>query len=508
MSKTGENVILPSNAVFLVHKVGTSKAGHETQWETRTKAMRAAPGPNPVLSIRNNKNEAVRPKSDAAEGGSWEFVSYTPRKDQQPQKRAKERDPKRKRRVQSNISQSQKNQNTSLVSFKQDSNLLRNPDLLPPDLPVALVGHALLYINFYFHSIATGAYTLPCLLFNPAKRDWFPRMMQDEAWRCIILSLSASTLASLTASPSNYVDSHALLDEALRQLKSRVASGALPSDQTLGAISCLSMWSNEQGNLDKAWVHAKGLAELVKLRGGFSKISDGMRSKVYRGVFDIAVNSDMPPLLDDGLQGYPSSVIVSEDGSETEDSDIGTSECRISPHLSRIFDDVVQFSSTIDDAMARNIKLDTNQLYELVFGLYNRLLSCQSDTMSGCDNSLRICLILYIKSIVSHDSLSTTSSLLVKKLQASIKDCLDSHSSTPLTRWKLFVGGMAATDGTSEKQLFLQQLADTLTENEMKGEDGWESLQAELSSIVWTRPINEAAGHKLWLQMVETSPRL
>lgn len=67
--------------------------------------------------------------------------------------------------------------------------------------------------------------------------------MQDEAWRCIILSLSASTLASLTGSSSNYVDSHALLDEALRQLKSRVASGALPSDQTLGAISCLSMWS-------------------------------------------------------------------------------------------------------------------------------------------------------------------------------------------------------------------------------------------------------------------------
>lgn len=42
------------------------------------------------------------------------------------------------------------------------------------------------------------------------------------------------------------------------------------------------MFKNEQGNLDKGWVHAKGLAELVKLRGGFSKISDGMRSKVYR----------------------------------------------------------------------------------------------------------------------------------------------------------------------------------------------------------------------------------
>ncbi|TFB07256.1 hypothetical protein CCMA1212_001244 [Trichoderma ghanense] len=483
MSKAGESVILPSNAVFLVHKVGTSKAGHETQWETRAKAMRAAPDANPTASSANNKNDAVKTRSDAAGGASWEFVSYTPRKDQQLPRRPKEK--KRKRRVQNNNADSHRNENASLVSLEQDSKLLRNPNM-PQHLPVALVGHALLYINF------CKFLSIPCSL------DWFPRMMQDEAWRCIILSLSASTLATLTGSSSNYVDAHTLLDEALRQLKSRVASGALPSDQTLGAISCLSMWSNEQGNLDKAWVHAKGLAELVKLRGGFSKISDGMRSKIYRGVFDIAVNSDKPPLLDDGLRGFPNSEVVSEDG-------LDPSECRISPRLSSMFEDVVQFSSTIDDAMTQNVKLDTNYLYELVFGLYNRLLSCQSDSMSGCDNSLRICLILYIKSIVSHDSLDTTSTHLVKKLQASIQDCLDSHPSSPLARWKLFIGGMAATGGTSEKQWFLQHLAEALAENETEGEDGWESLQAELGSIVWSRPINEAAGHKLWLQIAENS---
>ena len=224
----------------------------------------------------------------------------------------------------------------------------------------------------------------------------------------------------------------------------------------------------------------------------------------FRGVFDIAVNSDRPPLLDDGLRGYPSGAIVSEDGSAADDSELDTSECRIPLRLSSMFDDVVQFSSTVDDAMTRNIKLDTNYLYQLVFGLYNRLLSCQSDDMSGCDNSLRICLILYIKSIVSHDNLNTTSTHLVRKLQASIQDCLDAHSSTPLTRWKLFVGGLAATEGTTEKQWFLQKLADTTAEKTLEGEDGWESLQAELGSIVWSRPINEGAGHRLWLQIVET----
>ena len=158
MSDKGENVILPSNAVFLVHKVGTSKAGRGTQWETRTKAMRAAPDPNPVLSIANSKNDTVKTKGDAAEGGaSWEFVSYTPRNVHQLPRRPKDKEPKRKRRVQKD-SNSHKNKNTSLVSVKQEPKLLRDPDLLPPDLPVALVGHALLYINF------CTFFSVPCSL--------------------------------------------------------------------------------------------------------------------------------------------------------------------------------------------------------------------------------------------------------------------------------------------------------------------------------------------------------
>jgi hypothetical protein len=39
---------------------------------------------------------------------------------------------------------------------------------------------------------------------------------------------------------------------------------------------------NGQGNYEKAWIHAQGLAELVKLRGGFATIDSRMRSKIYR----------------------------------------------------------------------------------------------------------------------------------------------------------------------------------------------------------------------------------
>lgn len=160
---------------------------------------------------------------------------------------------------------------------------------------------------------------------------------------------------------------------------------------------------------------------------------------------------------------------------------------------------MTQLNTVVDDAMTRNIKLDTDNLYESVFGLYNRLLSCQSDRMSDCDNSLRVSLILYIKSLTSNGRLNATSMNLVRKLQASIQGCL--HSPSPLTRWKLFIGSMAASDGTTEQQWFLEQSAAAMADNTMTGGDGWMAFQEELSSILWIKPVHEAAGYNLWLQI-------
>lgn len=145
MSNKGESVILPSNAVFLVHKVGSSKAGREIQWETRSKTMRAAPDPTPLATVSTSASKSVKAKSDAADGASWEFVSYKPRKDQQLPKRPKEL--KRRRR---NEGPTVSPKDQSIVTVKQQPKLSlpRNPSAISADLPVTLVGHALLYINF------------------------------------------------------------------------------------------------------------------------------------------------------------------------------------------------------------------------------------------------------------------------------------------------------------------------------------------------------------------------
>lgn len=143
MSNRGESVILPSNAVFLVHKVGGTKAGRASQWETRTKSMRVAPDLAPRISVAVDGNNESKSNASNTEGGSLEFVAYTPGKRQQSTKRPKE--VKRGRRAKRSVTPPK---DRSLVSVKMEPTLSRNPSPMPPELPVALVGHALLYINY------------------------------------------------------------------------------------------------------------------------------------------------------------------------------------------------------------------------------------------------------------------------------------------------------------------------------------------------------------------------
>lgn len=101
-----------------------------------------------------------------------------------------------------------------------------------------------LTFNQDFHIIATDAYPLSSLLlFNPAKQNWFPRMLADDVWRCIILSLAARTIAKMTKNSANLQDARSLLNEALRRLNYRMSTGYIQSDETLGAIACLANWS-------------------------------------------------------------------------------------------------------------------------------------------------------------------------------------------------------------------------------------------------------------------------
>ncbi|KAH0492100.1 hypothetical protein TgHK011_007067 [Trichoderma gracile] len=278
--------------------------------------------------------------------------------------------------------------------------LTLNPDLqsLSNSPSSLLAHHTILYINFCFHILASDAYPLSSLfLFNPAKQNWFPRMMVDDAWRCVNLSFAARTLAEMTNNSANLQDARILLSEALQRLSHRIAAGYAQTDETLGAIACLANWSNSMGDHEESWAHARGLAELVSIRGGVASVNTRLWSKIYRGILEIAVDSDNIPnthVVSDIIK--TPDVLCHEPNANV--SAMFPCSCQLSVEMAKIFHGLSVISAALQDAGMRQTKLDPEYVDSAVFGLLQRLLLSASQTMDPCHNAFRVCLILYIKS--------------------------------------------------------------------------------------------------------------
>ncbi|KAL7949329.1 hypothetical protein V8C42DRAFT_310612 [Trichoderma barbatum] len=517
MATYQENIIFPDKSLYLIHKIqdGTS-LGRTSQWKTRPKSLQVALKPSGISSGGSSKSIG---KGDGANTATIRFIDCSNQGNQLQKKKKKQSHARnlamfhilKQSTVRRPWSQPSKNagqmhripQHQVLRNHAPSLHEISNRDVLnlaipalSDRMPPSLSHHVILYINYYFHVIATDTYPLSSLLlFNPAKQHWFPHMLADDVWRYIILSFAARTIARITQNRVNLQDARSLLNEALQGLNHRMSTGYIQTDETLGAIACLANWSNSLGDHEKSWAHARGLAELVSLRGGLSNINERLRSKMYRGILEIAVDSDNIPntqLLSDlpevtGCSSSQTDAIVPAKLS---------CSCEVSIDLANNFYNISALSNALQDAMMRQTKLNPEYMDSAVFSLLQRLLLCASQKMSACHNAFRICLILYIKSLTcTPERFVITSTNLVKKLRSYMDNCL--LAPTPLTRWKLFMGCLTAADGTLEKEWFVSSLVECLPQD-MRGDDGQSALQNELSSVLWIEFVHGTHVNAIW----------
>lgn len=216
---------------------------------------------------------------------------------------------------------------------------------------------------------------------------------------------------------------------------------------------------------------------------------------IFSGILEIAVDSDNIPntqLLSDlveitgGSSGQVNAIVPAK----------LPCSCEISMDLASIFCDISSLSGALQDAMMRQTKLNPQYMDSAVFGLLQRLLLCTSQHMSACHNAFRICLILYIKSLTCTIArFVVTSTTLVKKLQSYMEGCL--LTPTRLTRWMLFMGCLAAADGTLEKKWFVSSLVECLSQD-MRGKDGQHVFQNELNSVMWIEFVHGKHTDAIW----------
>ncbi|KIX04814.1 uncharacterized protein Z518_05685 [Rhinocladiella mackenziei CBS 650.93] len=93
-----------------------------------------------------------------------------------------------------------------------------------------------------------------------------------------------------------FKDSDLLMKIILDRLNPRLNDGK-PSDATIGAVSCLALCENQRGNHSKWAMHAAGMSQMIRVRGGVSSIPEAMRMKIYRADIISAVDTLSTPHL-------------------------------------------------------------------------------------------------------------------------------------------------------------------------------------------------------------------
>ncbi|EXJ71377.1 uncharacterized protein A1O5_05184 [Cladophialophora psammophila CBS 110553] len=139
------------------------------------------------------------------------------------------------------------------------------------------------FMSYYPTRLATAMYPISRrvpLTYNPIETIWLPAIVTDEVSLHTIL-FSCATHFFMGSGHQTFKDSHLLMKVILNRLNRRLHDGKY-SDLTIGAVSCLALCENHLGNHQKWEMHAAGMSEMIRARGGFKAVRDVLHMKIYR----------------------------------------------------------------------------------------------------------------------------------------------------------------------------------------------------------------------------------
>ncbi len=216
------------------------------------------------------------------------------------------------------------------------------------------------------------------------------------------------------------------------------------------------------------------------------------------GILDVAVDLDMPSLISGCVP--PASVLQFSihNVPQTYVPTLLPWQLEMPQDLITIYQDISNLSHALGRAFRLQLPLDLHYFDGIIFNVQQRLLMNGAIDMSSVPGVVRVGLVLYIKSLKTPISLlPETSTFLVKKL-------FGFFASPPvlgdrLRIWLVFIGALAATEGTLEQRWFVKEVH-RLTSTRGGQEKRWLQIQEGLSSILWIAEIHEPVAKAIWLK--------
>lgn len=281
----------------------------------------------------------------------------------------------------------------------------------------------------------------------------------------------------------------------LERLNRRLHDGRL-SDATIAAVSCLALCENHAGNHKKWEMHAVGMSEMIRVRGGFSAIAAPMHMKIYRA--DILGGSDTLSIPHLPRPTRTTKSLYHTMGLSSSATPVIPIliELGLAPNVLDALIDLAYLCQALNDAADKQTVINPIAFDEDTVCIQHDLLTSNCPNQSSVEKTCRLAALILLQTLTRETPFTRLcSGLISRELKNAFLGIGTGLAPARLIFWVLFMGGLASME-TEEKDWYQSKLRDFQSmRNDLVS---WESAKTHLNKIFWVETVLEGYGKNLW----------
>lgn len=268
------------------------------------------------------------------------------------------------------------------------------------------------------------------------------------------------------------------------------------SDLTIGSVSCLATCENHLGNHNKWRMHAVGMSEMVRERGGFEKVQDLLHMKIYKADTVGAVDTLSHPHFPRPTRRTESLYTTLALDPPSPPIKALLVDLGLTPTVLDALVELSRLCHALNRAAESQTPIDPMAMDEDMTCIQHDLLRSLKPEQNSAERICVITSLIFIQTLTREVPFTRLcSSHLSEQLKGTFPTINVGKAPARLIFWMLFMGGLVSSD-TAEKYWFRTRL---LEFQRLRGDlTTWESVRAQLQKVFWVDSLHEGIGLQLW----------
>ncbi|KAH8673123.1 hypothetical protein BGZ61DRAFT_536689 [Ilyonectria robusta] len=350
-----------------------------------------------------------------------------------------------------------------------------------------------------------------CCQRDHTKVCWFRWLLEDPAYlQSVLFMVSAfQDFVDLRAAANGgHVNcsgggfsarTQSRLRQSIRLLQGKIQDRETQiEDTTISVVATLAMVADAAGDVVGFKAHARGLSDMVRMRGGLASLDHNRQLQIKLCQVDLGwsiTSGSKPNLYDDKLSWEPILELTMRRNSipynRPPPSGIQSAVERCDYRLQHVFTDLYGFSNMANSLVPGHEKLRPELFQEIMLSIQYRLLLLEYPVdVYPLEETIRIGLLAFESTLFLHSpklGLKLKSERFYRQLRQCIEEIhIDSPEIADLKLWLLLVGSVIVFKGN---ETWLAESIDALV-----GDQAWSEVRKRVKGVMWIDIIHDDPG--------------